>query len=376
MSLKEFGSRQLRTMMTKRGIVKDDERYIYIVQLAAIAFAFCAHLFLTFFFIEVGYSNFVVYNICVLIFYGLCFALTIRRHYFLSSVFLSLEVSIYALISIFFFGFSSHLYMYFVLIIAMQVIIPYARVLFRFFLAVIIWGTMLFLQIYSLKNSAISAIGDMESMFSIFNLNITVLGLIILLCLDNMVDTIITGLNKTEIDAYRRKAMRDSLTQLYNRLYAEDIFTKLRSPHHEEEYCIAMMDIDDFKKINDKYGHALGDEVLKSLSAITLKVIRREDLVFRWGGEEFLILLKDVNLQQATALLERLRSNIEESQLRVPTGDIIKYTVTIGVSQLNRQNIEESIEECDRRMYIGKRGTKNVVIYQDEAIPTESETKQ
>ena len=122
-----------------------------------------------------------------------------------------------------------------------------------------------------------------------------------------------------------------------------------------------MLDIDDFKVLNDTYGHELGDDVLKHLSDSITSSLRKTDVVFRWGGEEFLILLKDVDVSTAYRLLDKLRGKLESGNLEI-NDMTLNYTVTIGVCALDPQNVKQSIDTSDRLMYKGKALGKNRVV--------------
>ena len=154
----------------------------------------------------------------------------------------------------------------------------------------------------------------------------------------------------------------DALTQIYNRGY----FTTnghLRFEQFKEKsqpLSAIILDIDDFKRINDTYGHHVGDEVLKEL-ARNVKMHLREDTIFsRYGGEEFAILLENMPLAATYNLAERLRKEIEQMCIFHDDTEI-KFTVSLGVSTLHRDhsNFEDVMKDADRALYISKSKGKN-----------------
>lgn len=156
-------------------------------------------------------------------------------------------------------------------------------------------------------------------------------------------------------------AHQDQLTKLYNRHYMMD---KLEEALNEGETSyLAIIDIDDFKMINDTYGHNAGDYVLRNVARI-MKEVCDKSLISRWGGEEFLILSAgDVNSNGRT-LIERLRSKIEDEDFTF-NDQHIKVTITAGLSALERgRSVDDWIKESDDNLYSGKKNGKNQVVYQ------------
>lgn len=189
----------------------------------------------------------------------------------------------------------------------------------------------------------------MAGVFWIFNA-VAVFGFLIFYS-NYLIKTIISSEEKL-----REMAQVDRLTKLYNRNYLMGQFDGSRNVGADG--FIAMVDIDDFKKINDRYGHAAGDEVLMTVSDIMKNVCKDCD-VARWGGEEFLIYS---GKGDGVELMEALRKKIEEKPVTWEK-EQIPVTVTIGVSKrLEGQGLDEWIHEADKKLYYGKNNGKNVVI--------------
>lgn len=122
-----------------------------------------------------------------------------------------------------------------------------------------------------------------------------------------------------------------------------------------------MLDIDDFKKINDKYGHDIGDKVIVTLAKTLLKNTKGSDLVSRFGGEEFCIALRNVDKKQAIGFFAKLRKIISDFKINT-NGNIINITVSIGVSfSDDKKNIKALIKEADDALYRAKNSGKNRV---------------
>ncbi len=156
----------------------------------------------------------------------------------------------------------------------------------------------------------------------------------------------------------------DSLTGIYNRRKAMgEIRDYISAGIDQIEYklCVLMVDIDDFKQINDRFGHASGDEVLKDFSSILKTHIRSEDIVARIGGEEFLIILKNSSQKSCSSIAQRVRTAAEKSLVKVD-GKFINYTVSIGICISSYENdIEEMMKDADNALYHAKQTGKNKI---------------
>lgn len=169
-----------------------------------------------------------------------------------------------------------------------------------------------------------------------------------------------TGLNKL--------ARHDALTGLYNRRVLDEIMQKesSRSQRTKRGFGVAIADLDNFKLINDTYGHECGDKVLKEVSRLFLNGIRITDSVGRWGGEEFLFILTETTCQGAMIVIDRIREAVEEANILCRETSI-KITITIGLSfRGGGEGEEDMLSEADLALYEGKQTGKNkVVCYQE-----------
>ncbi|NLJ79362.1 MAG: GGDEF domain-containing protein, partial [Tissierellia bacterium] len=158
----------------------------------------------------------------------------------------------------------------------------------------------------------------------------------------------------------QRLSATDELTQLYNRRafnsYGDRVINY--SKRHDEMLSIVMIDIDYFKRVNDKYGHNVGDMVLIRLADILSQNVRENDILYRWGGEEFIILMPDTEVEEAHKIAERLRRIVAETRF---TQDI-HITISIGVTQLGDMDIfDKLIERVDKALYKAKESGRNNV---------------
>ena len=169
-------------------------------------------------------------------------------------------------------------------------------------------------------------------------------------------------------------AIRDGLTGLYNYRH----FWELLS--HEVELArrygkplsMLFLDLDNFKVINDTLGHPQGDVVLKTLAAYLQGAVRHADVVCRYGGEEFVLLLPHTPPEQAVVLAERLRQRISELTIPLPERDL-QFTVSIGVAGLNEgMSGADLLDEADAALYRAKQAGKNKVCGPEGVSPTQA----
>ena len=170
----------------------------------------------------------------------------------------------------------------------------------------------------------------------------------------------------------------DTLTRLLNRRSMDNY---LKSAHKQAStgkttFCLLLMDIDDFKRVNDTFGHECGDEVLQSVAEIISRGVRKNDTVFRWGGEEILVLL-NTEEYRAVFIADRIRKEIEKTPVNYK-GEKVFTTITIGVSPYrNGESIQDMMDQADKCLYYGKTHGKNqvVTIVESEVTPFNTTTQ-
>ncbi len=169
-----------------------------------------------------------------------------------------------------------------------------------------------------------------------------------------------------ERDALIRKldvmAHTDSLTGVLNRYRGVELFEHeiVRSQRYGVPFSVLFFDIDNFKRINDTFGHETGDKVLQKVADTVQKSLRRTDTLVRWGGEEFLILLPQTTLGNAVHLAQKLRSRIEQRKSDTP----VPVTASFGAVEWERdQSLDTLISQADTKMYEAKRSGRNCIAY-------------
>ena len=164
--------------------------------------------------------------------------------------------------------------------------------------------------------------------------------------------------------SFKRAALNDPLTGIPNRRYADDALAETRAA--SEPFSLLLIDVDHFKSVNDTYGHGVGDEVLKAVARALARQIRRDDVVARFGGEEFLVLLRGLEPALAASVAERFRRSVEALLFeagRAPE----RVTVSIGVAVCDGQGAprprsEELLRLADDALYEAKRTGRNRVV--------------
>ncbi len=167
-----------------------------------------------------------------------------------------------------------------------------------------------------------------------------------------------------EVEVYTNKAYIDSLTKVFNRRAFEEFGVELieRFIAMGRKISVLMIDIDNFKEINDTYGHPVGDKVLEEVGTLIRDALRETDIVFRYGGEEFIAILPNTALEGALRAGENVRRRLESHTFRID-GREIRLTVSVGVAQVQEgdRSAKDVIERADKALYIAKKTGKNRV---------------
>lgn len=183
---------------------------------------------------------------------------------------------------------------------------------------------------------------------------------------------------ETELqDKYRHTALKsitDQLTGLFSRSYFEDYLEKQiqvarQLPENAEQrnFTIALIDIDFFKKVNDVHGHQAGDYVLQHLADVMSQTFRKTDILCRYGGEEFLVVLPTTALQGASIAVEKLRQAVESEKF-IYNEKQIPVTISCGLAQVNigdHETYEQTISRADASLYSSKDNGRNLVSFHD-----------
>ena len=164
---------------------------------------------------------------------------------------------------------------------------------------------------------------------------------------------------------YRDLAQTDALTGLCNRAWCNQMMpTQLvQCEQLNQPVSLAMLDVDHFKQVNDRHGHPVGDEVLKSVAKLLRELLRATDALARFGGEEFIVLMPDTRLEQAQEVLDRLRQALQDLPIPLDSGATLRCTISIGLAQhLPGQTLNETISLADQMLYRAKQSGRNRVM--------------
>ena len=181
---------------------------------------------------------------------------------------------------------------------------------------------------------------------------------------------------KRLMDTLRESNLRDAMTGLNNRRFLEEYIDTLKATadRQQNHISVLMLDCDYFKEVNDTYGHEAGDAVLKAISTAIQGSVRASDLVIRYGGEEFLVLLQNADAQNADQVAEKIRAGVEKLSIEVPGGKLHK-TVSVGVADYpeDAEGLWQAIKYSDVALYKAKENGRNQVLHFDSAMWGEGE---
>lgn len=355
-------SSQHRTFGNLR-VSHEQFRFVYAAEHVYLAALLLHTLFLVLFF-WLNIRELYLFNIFSLLVFSLAVYLNRHGQHHLALWLAYLEVILHASFAIWLLGWNSGFYYYIFAIGPMLFINSGRPLLEKLLLSAVPIILLILLYSQSLRG------------FPIYYLNLDVIHL---LHIGNLVATVALvsylahyyskGVNESErqlqklTKAYEELATYDSLTRLLNRhAMTQAIEDEVsRSRRDNKPFVLALGDIDDFKKINDRFGHHAGDVLLKELASRMQQRLRRHDVISRWGGEEFLILLSDVSLAEAESVLNELREYLARP-VQIKNHDHV-VTITFGAAQYSdEQGIEQTIQAADRAMYRGKTAGKNRVV--------------
>lgn len=177
-----------------------------------------------------------------------------------------------------------------------------------------------------------------------------------------IIDIIIIFIYSNWIKDLYYKSCTDELTGVYNRQFIYKSINKLNNTN----FIMLFIDIDDFKIINDTFGHSIGDEILQQIASKFVDLIRDSDYVIRWGGDEFIILLKDITINEGKIIADRIIREIKESTFKI-NDKIVKTSISVGLSN---HNIGEDFNECvnnsDFALYQAKENKNSIKIFKSK----------
>jgi diguanylate cyclase len=168
----------------------------------------------------------------------------------------------------------------------------------------------------------------------------------------------------TALEKVRQLATRDDLTQVHNRRHITELMVIEQNQHERTctSLCVALLDIDLFKAVNDNHGHQAGDDVLRRFARATQDALRTSDLLGRWGGEEFIVVFPDTSIDEATVALQRVRAQLAQTDFsHVAAGLRITFSAGLVCIQPG-EKIEQALERADQAMYRAKTNGRDCVM--------------
>jgi diguanylate cyclase (GGDEF)-like protein len=176
------------------------------------------------------------------------------------------------------------------------------------------------------------------------------------------------------MDTLKESSLRDPMTGLNNRRFLEEYIDTLTANARRKQVnmSILMLDLDHFKMVNDTYGHDAGDAVLKALSSVIKISVRASDIVIRYGGEEFMVVLQETSGEEAEQVAEKIRSSVEMMQIN-HSGIVLQKTISIGLSDFpgDSNTFWQAVKFADVALYHAKESGRNRVIRFDPSMWTD-----
>lgn len=346
------------------GTLRMSDRTKYSAITTAIA---CVHMLLVAVFVTIGSLPMTVYNICSVAGYLLCLPFIRRNALGWVFAYICVEVPLHSMLAIYTAGWDFGFAMYLIAIVPVGFDMSFALknpvrgIKISMIFGIISFAVFISCRMYSYYSVPICSTDSIFFIRSVYFIN--------MLCTFTLL-LVYSFIFASEINAaqtvLRQKnselanlAAKDSLTGFYNRRKMHEYL--LDASEGKETFSLIMSDIDNFKRLNDTYGHDCGDEALRAVSDAFRSCADDGDRICRWGGEEFLILTNRA-LDDAADTAERIRSAVENCRLFFGGNDI-KITVTFGVSEFDPSStIDKAITAADKKLYIGKNSGKNCVV--------------
>ncbi|MBG9984302.1 GGDEF domain-containing protein [Aerococcaceae bacterium DSM 111022] len=164
-----------------------------------------------------------------------------------------------------------------------------------------------------------------------------------------------------DVEQLLNRATFDSLTTLYNsQKFREDLD---KFSFTDVSYAMLVVDVDNFKDYNDKYGHLVGDKVIREIGNQLAKMHQEDHTFYRYGGEEFVILIEDCSGEKATRLANEIHQLIGDLRIPIENGEVLEVTVSIGVAhRINKESLLTTFKRADKALYVAKENGKNQII--------------
>ncbi len=323
------------------------------------------HAFYTIFFIAVKLMPLSVLNFMSVLIYITLFVLIKNDKYALVTCLCCVEITINAYLSSMFLGWETGFYFYFFALVPLSFYCRFKKKQIKFIMCAWIVIEFIFTYITSENLKALYSL-DKYSLLFVFLLNAFSCFFVLVFLSYFYTKTIIyeASMLSEKNQKLQVLANTDPLTGLLNRRSMMKKLDQVSESYEscEFDYSLILIDIDEFKKLNDRFGHKCGDIALVSISEAICNILRKDDVVCRWGGEEILILLPQTKIDAAEHVAEKLRRHIQRIELNFD-GEICSMTITLGVCGTEGEcSVSEMINRADMCMYKGKAAGKNCVV--------------
>ncbi|MDB4838062.1 GGDEF domain-containing protein [Marinomonas sp.] len=337
--------------------VSDENYYQYILLLMVGTLGFIIHVVLIYFFYYINITSLAMLNILSVITWAVANRENHQGRHSNSTIIVCLEITIHAACAIYYMGLDSGFQFYLWPVALLASINPkldnkksvLIGCIFIIIFAMLKW---------SFKNESYEHPSH-ELVDWLYFVNVLSSGVVVILTV-----LIIRKTYDRQQNNLLEIAIKDELTGLYNRRYINNYFEKSSTnlSVEKEPYCIVIGDVDHFKRINDSWGHDVGDKVLISISHCLQPFLRSSDIACRWGGEEFLILLNNTTEKKAVALIDNLRKEISETIL-IDLDTSYRVTMSFGVIESSNRDVYENlIKAADNNLYKAKESGRNCII--------------
>ena len=324
------------------------------------------HAFFIYLFSYLGNDFMVKYNIVSTLVFLLAFVLNRKTWHQLALLLMIIEIPVHASLATHFVGWDSGFYVYLMALIPLICFYPNWSNIFKIVLSVLVTLFSLGLKYYSVEYPPTMPVSD-EVVNNLFYMNtfffyvvLVFLSLYYALAANRAQEDL-----QVSYEKIKKLARTDPLTGLSNR---RDTLERieleaLRCERNKSEMAIILADVDNFKDFNDQYGHDCGDFVLVAVADSIENMLRRDDHIGRWGGEEFIIVLPDTTQAKAAQVVEMIRQNLRANNFAYK--DKKHYIeLTFGISICNHSmNIDNAIKEADKAMLDGKKNGKNQAVF-------------
>lgn len=353
--------RWLFPILDRRKHLPEDELYRFVLMLAVAIVACLMHVFFAVFFVITSCPPLAVSHALGIPVFVVSFFLLQRGRYDLSGVLLAAMIVFSTIATIYEIGGANFSLLYQFTVLSLLMVIPFVSRRLPLVLRSMLPVIMVASYLLDLYHQPLYDIGVANEVLTVINILINALSIVLLYLLERSVRTFVSAYQKNLLRELQNQANLDPLTSLYNRRYAQAYFDQIQRQPPDVPLCVAIVDADDFKQINDTYGHEVGDEALKAIAQKFIQYTRKTDLAIRWGGEEFLLVLYNTAVEDAFGVLDDIRRLIAQTPLDVQ-GHTIALSITIGLAPLDPGDIQKSLETCDRLLYYGKAHGKNQVV--------------